>query len=102
LMLEAVCASVTMDAAVRSMRLPDGVVDEFMFDAGVGVISALGVFEFCAIVVVLVVVGLEPNLGTRAHNPRRMTATIARVMPIISPVRFLRGGVGTGIGKGCA
>jgi hypothetical protein len=74
-----------MDAAVGSMELPDGVVDELVLEVEVGVISTLGVFEFCAIVVVLVVVGLEP----RAHNPRRMAATIAMVVPIISPFRLL-------------
>ncbi len=32
-----------MDAAVESMVLPEGVVDEFVLGAGVGVISTVGV-----------------------------------------------------------
>ena len=37
-----------MDAAVGSMVLPEGPVDEFVFGTGVGVISTFGVevFEF--------------------------------------------------------
>lgn len=44
--LEAVCGSVTIEAAVGSMALPEGVVDEFVVGTGVGVLSTVGVFEF--------------------------------------------------------
>ena len=36
----------TMDAAVVSMELPEGEVDEFVVGTGVGVLSTVGVLEF--------------------------------------------------------
>ena len=92
-----------MDAAVGSMALPEGVVDEFVLASGVGVFSVVGVVvsEFCAVGVESVVVCFDSRLVPRAHNPMTATSRTAAVIPIISPVRFLRGGVVGGIGNGC-
>jgi len=95
---------VTMDAAVGSMGLPEGEVDEFVVGTGVGVLSTVGVVvsEFCVIGVESVVVCFDVRLFPRAHNPITAMSRTAAVIPIISPVRLLRGGVVGGIGNGCA
>jgi len=92
---------VTIDAAVGSMALPEGVVDEFMFASGVGVLSAVGVVvsEVCVVELEDFDVGIRRV--PRIHNPMTLTSRTAAVIPIISPVRFLRGGVVGGIGYGC-
>ncbi len=53
------------------------------------------------VVVELEVVGFDTNLGRMTNNPTMITTSTAAVIPIISPVGFLRGGVVGGIGNGC-
>ncbi len=103
-MLEAVWASVTIDAAVGSIELPEGVFDEVTLAAGVGAFSVSGVevYELCGVVVESEVVDFEASLAPRASSPQRATTRTAAVIPIISPKRFLRGGVTGGAGNGCA
>ena len=90
----------TIDAAVGSMALPDGVVDEYVIGVGVGVSSAYGVevSEVCLVVVEAEGVDFGIRLTPRAKSPPMTTTRIAAVIPIISPVRFLRGGVAGGVG----
>ena len=93
-----------IDAAVGSMGLPEGVVEEVVLEIGVDVSSAygVGVSEYCVVVVESEVVDFDIRLAPRAKSPQMTTTRTAAVIPIISPVRLLRGGVTGGVGKGCA
>ena len=48
------------------------------------------------------VVGFDADLGRMTNNPTMITTTTAAVIPIMSPVGFLRDEVVGGMGKGCA
>ena len=93
-----------IDAAVGSMGLPEGVVDEVVLGVGVDVSSAygVGVSEYCVVVVESEVVDFDSRLAPSAKSPQMVTTRTAAVIPMISPVRLLRGGVTGGVGKGCA
>lgn len=93
-----------IDAAVGSMGLPEGVLDEVVLGVGVDVSSVygVGVSEYCVVVVVSEVVDFDIRLAPKAKSPQMTTTRTVAVIPIISPVWLLRGGVTGGVGKGCA
>lgn len=90
-----------MDAAVGSMVLPDGVVEEFVLEVGVICVDEVVVSDVCVVVVEFEVVDFDARLAPRAQSPTMITSRTAAILPIISPVRLFRGSVVGGIGKDC-
>jgi hypothetical protein len=91
-----------IDAAVGSMGLPEGVVGEVVLEVDVSSVYGVGVSEYCVVVVESEVVDFDSRLAPRAKSPQMVTTRTVAVIPMISPVRLLRGGVTGGVGKGCA
>jgi hypothetical protein len=89
-----------IDAAVESIGLPEGVIDEDVVGTGVGGISTVEVLEVSAVGVDTEGSGFDANLGIMANNAIMITTSTAAVIPIIRPVGLFRGEIVGGIGNG--